>query len=236
MAHGCPTAPSDAATIGVTLEEIPAGTTLIRFHSPSRQAVSFNPNVTRLGEPLRLERAEDGSRFNPFPGFPQANVPTLYAGSTEHSAALESVFHDLPHTPDPTYRSQALDNFVMSTMSLTRSLKVLRLVNDQLRQVSVPGRATSLLEAELIHSSPSDYPATRTWANHLYQSLPDLAGLAWRPRLGGEGTAYVLFGGRVTAAHFTKPSEPVILSSGPGRHMIEKIAGDAHIVIIDTSS
>lgn len=235
MALGCPTAPNDAALLDVTLEELPAKTRFIRFHSPSRAAVSFNPNVSRSGEPSRMERAEDGSRFNPFPGFPHTNVSTLYAGSTEHSAALESVFHDVSHTPGPTYPSQGLDQFVMSTMTLTRPLKVLRLVNDQLRQISVPGRATSLLKAELIHSSPSDYPATRRWANYFYQCLPDTAGLAWRPRLGGEGTAYILFGDRVSPADFSPPSDPLIISSGPGRDMIETIAGDAHIVIIDTA-
>jgi RES domain len=210
MALGCPTAPKEAALLDVTLEELPRDTRFIRFHSPARAAVGFNPNVTHSGEPSRMERAEDGSRFNPFPGFPRTNVSTLYAGSTEHSAALESVFHDVPHTPDPTYPSQALDKFVMSTMSLTRSLKVLRLVNEQLRQISVPSRTTSLLEAELIHCSPSDYPAARTWAHYFYQSLPDIAGFAWRPRLGGEGTAYVLFGDRVSAADFSPPTTPVV--------------------------
>jgi RES domain len=101
------------------------------------------------GKPSRMQIATDGARFNPFPGFPNANIPTLYAGTTEHAAALESVFHDVEHIPNPTYPENKLADFAMSYLTLSRPIKVLKLVNDQLRQVAVPGRPESLLEDEI---------------------------------------------------------------------------------------
>jgi len=62
------------------------------------------------------------------------------------------------------------------------------MVNSQLRQVPVAGRSDSLSEAEIIHSDPQQYPITRRWAQFFYNGIPTLQGLAWRPRLGGEGS------------------------------------------------
>ena len=70
------------------------------------------------------------------------------------------------------------------------------LVNPRLRQLGIPGRASSITESELIHTPPSEYPRTRTWAQSLHAGIPLLEGLSWRPRLGGTGNAFVLFGDR----------------------------------------
>ena len=51
-----------------------AGSALMRFHSKSRAGNIYNPNTGK-----RIEIEEEGARFNPFPGAPAANVPTLYA-------------------------------------------------------------------------------------------------------------------------------------------------------------
>ena len=93
---------------------------------------------------------------------------------------------------------------------------VLELVNSQLRQFPVAGRAHSLLEAEIVHSDPQQYPMTRRWAQYFYNGIPTLQGLAWRPRLGGEGISYVLFGDRVARSRWSGiASEP---SSGMRGH------------------
>jgi hypothetical protein len=234
MTRTCPTAPLKGGVIRVGFEIVPVGAPLIRFHSISRPGFSFNPNIAKDGQPTSMEIAEEGARFNPFPGRPSTNVPTLYAGSTAHAAARESVFHDVPHEPDPSFPSGRLKDFAMTTTTLNRAIKVLLLVNNQLKQVSVPGRTTSLLEDEIIHTLPDQYPATRGWANYFHQSLPDIAGLAWHPRLGGEGTSYVFFGDRMTVSDFGSPCASLKIGSGEGRELIEQIAKDSHIDIIDT--
>jgi hypothetical protein len=45
--------------------------------------------------------ATDGARFNPFPDKDGDNVPTIYAATTYEAAALESVFHQVPHIQTP---------------------------------------------------------------------------------------------------------------------------------------
>ncbi len=173
-----------------------------------------------------------GARFSPFPDLHGVNVPTTYAGSTAQASALESVFHDVPHIPNPDYSANKLREFALSRLRVRRPLKILELVNPQLRQVVVPGRAESLAERELIHTSAAEYPATRAWARHFHYSLPHLEGLAWRPRLGGEGSAYVFFGDRVAPTDFELVESAIPIDTGPGRRLIDVIAGEAHIRII----
>jgi len=236
MSANCPDPPRTPSSIGIKLHELPIGTRLVRFHSPHFAALSFNPNLDSAGAPRRMEIKEDGSRFNPFPDDAGTNISTLYAGTTEHAAALESVFHDLPHIPNPEFPTSKLSHFVLSRFKVTRPLRVLELVNSQLRQVTVPGRSESLTEAEIIHSDPMQYPVTRRWAQYLYNSFPDLHGFAWRPRLGGEGLAYVFFGDRIGAATaFEVEAPPVPISTGSGYDLIREIAADAYIELVTTN-
>jgi hypothetical protein len=208
----------------------------MRFHTPRFPAASFNPNIDATGAPRRMEIKSDGSRFNPFPGPMGSNISTLYAGTTEHSAALESVFHDVSHVPDPEFPTSKLQDYVLSYISLQRPLLVMELINSELRQVAVPRRPKlSLQESELIHSAPEQYPITRQWALHFFNSLPTLQGLAWRPRLGGKGIAYVFFGERLSEPTDLVPdAAPTPIHTGPGRVLIGRIAADAHINLVNT--
>lgn len=236
MSADCPHPPTAPTNLGVELRELPVGARLFRFHSPHYPALNFNPNLDSIGAPRRMAISTDGSRFNPFPDGAGVNVPTLYAGTTEHAAALESVFHDVPHIPDPQFAAVKLKEFVLSPLLLKRPLLVLELINSELRQVAVPGRdQSSLLESEIIHSSPTQYPMTRRWAQYFFNSLPTLQGLAWRPRLGGQGTSYVFFGVRIAPTTDLEPETPPIrIDTGTGRALIEQIAADAHIVLVNT--
>jgi RES domain len=125
-----------------------------------------------------------------------------------------------------------LREFVLSRLRVRRPIKILELVNPQLRQVIIPGLAESLAEGELIHTRAAEYPATRAWARYFHHSLPHLEGLAWRPRLGGEGLAYVFFGDRVAPTDFELVERASPIDTGPGRKLIDVIAGEAHIRII----
>jgi hypothetical protein len=78
------------------------------------------------------------------------------------------------------------------------------------------------------------YPTTRRWAQYFYNCLPSLQGLAWRPRLGGEGTAYVFFGDRVSPSDLKVALPPIPIETGSGRTSIEQIASAAHIALVHT--
>jgi RES domain len=231
----CPAYPAGVATLSLTTGTVPAGTKFIRFHGEAFGPASFNPNTTRRGRPVDMNEPTDGARFNPFRGPSGTYVPTLYAGESEHSAALESIFHDVPHQADPEFPDSKLRDFVLSEVTNTRPLLIFHLIEPHLRQLPVPGRKESLHESELIQSSPDNYPMTRGWAQFLHASLPTLDGLSWRPRLGGEDTAYVFFGDRVAASELKElPPASVPVASGLVRTRIETIAKAAHIKIIAT--
>jgi len=112
-----------------------------------------------------------------------------------------------------------------------RDLRVVRLANPQLRQLKVPRRRESLREDEVIHSPASQYPATRTWAKLLHDHIPDLDGLAWRPRLAGNGEAYVFFGDRCGAGDFAIVATPTPLTSPAEFGKIKTVADAANIMI-----
>jgi hypothetical protein len=230
MSSSCPVAPAGPASLKVHTMELASGRVLFRFHkkAASHPANSFNPNTGK-----RIEVPEDGARFNPFPRTPFTNVPTLYAADTLQGAALESVFHGVEHVPSPTYLKSRFAEWSYSRLRTKRKLVLLKLVNPRLRPLLVPGRSSSVTEDELIHTPPSEYPHTRTWAQYLHDSLPAIDGLAWRPRLGGTGTAYVFFGDRC-AGELAIDSPAIPIASGPGLQKISAIARGAGIVLIDS--
>lgn len=231
MPSKCPPAPAgaDPALVLQTLT-LRAGAPLFRFHGRTHQADSFNPNTG-----LRIEVPEKGARFSPYPGAPATNIPTLYAADTFRAAALESVFHGVDHSPSPTYLVSQLAAWRYSRLEATRDLVLLELTNPHLRQLAVAGRDSSLQEDELIHSPTAEYPNTRSWARFLHASLPALDGLAWRPRLGGTGQAYVFFGDRCGAGALEAASMPILVESGPGFHQLCRVAKLASIRLIDSA-
>jgi hypothetical protein len=156
MPFNCPVAPANPdPSLVLQTTTVLAGTELVRFYSKSKKypADSFNPNTGK-----RIGVEEDGARFNPFPGAPAPNVPTMYAADTLPAAALESVFHNVDHSPSPSFPKMQLADWHYSRLKVMRTLLVVELTNPHLRQLTVPGRATSIEEGELIHSPTSEYP------------------------------------------------------------------------------
>ena len=224
----CPPAPVAAnPALIIQTAILKAGSALTRFHSKSHAGNIYNPNTGK-----RIEIEEEGARFNPFPGAPAANVPTLYAADNLTSAALESIFHAVKHIPSPTFPRIGLKDSSYSELVVNADLVVVELTNPQLRQLAIARRRTSLKEEELIHTPPSQYPHTRTWARFLHDSLPALHGLCWRPRLGGAGLAYMLFGDRCAPGALTVTSGPTDIDSGSGFVKVFAIAQSANIKII----
>jgi hypothetical protein len=227
MSSNCPIAPAGMKPLVVQTAELPRGRHLFRFHktSATHSANTFNPNIGK-----RMEIPEQGARFNPFPGAPATNITTLYAADKLAAAALESVFHDVEHVPSPIYPRLRLAEWSYTRLKTKRALVLLELVNPRLRPVECPGRADSITEAELIHTPVSEYPNTRTWARYLHDSLPGIDGLAWRPRLGGVGTAFVFFGDRCDG-ELEVDSSPVSVEHGAGLAKIQTIANRTSIRI-----
>jgi len=213
--------------VSVATALLPAGTVLFRCHKAGYPANSFNPNVGK-----QIAIAEEGARFNPFPGAPAANIPTIYAADSLEGAALESIFHDVPHIPSPSYPRLRLGEWSYSALKVTRDLVLLELVNPKLRQFLVPGRAQSITESELIHTPPSEYPHTRTWAQSFHTALPKVDGLAWRPRLAGTGTSFVFFGDHFKTGDLQIYSSPTPTATGDGFLEIYAIAKRANITIV----
>ena len=229
------TCPSASATLSGALPQtvlIAAGTTLTRFRSVAVPPAiphppnSFNPN---LGKDWAIDT--DGARFNPFPDNAGDNVPTIYLATTYEAAALESVFHQVPHVQTPEIMRSQVETWEYYELQTMRDLRVVLLTNPQLRQLKVPRRKESLREDELIHSPASQYPAARTWAKLLHDNIPGLEGLAWRPRLAGQAEAYVFFGDRCGAGDFEVVSTPTPLTSPTEYARIKKVADDANITI-----
>jgi hypothetical protein len=230
MSSRCPKAPGSGPPPAILTTTLPAGSTLVRCHGSSFAPNAFNPNS---GKDWSIP--EDGARFNPFPDSRSQNVPHLYAADNFTAAALESVFHAVPHTPSPEFLLSQLSGWFYSEMELKRELKIFELINANLRQLNVPGRAKSIDEGELVHSEADQYPNTRTWAHFLHSHMPGLAGLTWRPRLGGQGLAYVFFGDRCKSADFTITAGPHALGSGSGLARAKATAAFASIRIIDSA-
>jgi RES domain-containing protein len=228
MSSNCPVAPTIDSGLAVKATDLASGTVLFRFHKNGYQANSFNPNAGK-----RMDLPEAGARFNPFPGAPAANIPTLYAADSLTAAALESVFHDIEHVPSPRYAKSRLPEWSYTKLRTTRDLLVFELVNPRLRQLSVPGRTLSITETELVHTPPSEYPHTRTWAQFLHNSIPELDGLAWRPRLGGRGHSFVVFGDRCKSGDLKVQSTPISVATGRGLAQISRIASSASILLVD---
>lgn len=226
MPSNCPSPPLTPSRLDVVLDHVGKDAKLWRFHGVLYPGNSLNPNSGK-----RIEVASEGARFNPFPGAPQTNIGTLYAAGTFGAAALESVFHDVAHTPAPAYARIRLNDWRVSRLAVRRELTVLRLINPVLRQVPVPHRSTSLEEQEIVHSPVAEYPVTRRWAMYFHDSLCQLDGLAWRPRLGGTGWAYVFFGDRLSPADLSVLSGPVEIARGPAFQHISKVAKQASIHI-----
>ena len=225
----CPRAPGSPSGALPQTILIPAGTTLTRFRGitvPPFAPNSFNPNTGK-----KRAIAADGARFNPFPNTAGVNVPTIYAATTYEAAALESVFHQVPHIQNPEIMRSQVETWEYFELRTLRDLRVVRLTNPQLHQLKVPGRHQSLREDELIHSPASQYPATRTWAKLLHDHIPGLDGLAWRPRLAGQNEAYVFFGDRCGAGDFAIVTSPTPLTSPSEYAKIKAVADAANITI-----
>ncbi|MBE2321381.1 RES family NAD+ phosphorylase, partial [Solirubrobacter sp. CPCC 204708] len=155
------------------------GTVLHRVHQSQYQADQFNPGV------------RGNARFSPIQDDQGQAIPTLYAGTTLPCALMETVFHDVPHTPGfKSFDKAKLAGQVHSTVRVEADLQLIDLSSVALRKLGVTRK-------QLIDTEKDQYSATRKWAVALHRQCPQAQGLSWVSRQDDSARAVVLFGDRI---------------------------------------
>lgn len=171
--------PVPGEVLNLTFITLPAGTLLHRIHSSRFGATQYNPT------------GGGNARFSPIRDATGQVVPTLYAGSTFHCAAMETVFHDVPYAPGfKAVQQRRFAGNLHSHVLLGSDLQLVDLSSKALRLLGVP-------RSQLIDTDADHYPCTRQWAEAIHAFAPHAQGLRWVSRQDDEAVAIVLFGDRV---------------------------------------
>ena len=169
---------------------LPAKTVLHRVHLRRFGATQFNP--TDSGD----------ARFSPIRDAAGHIIPTLYAGTTFHCAAMETLFHEVPYAPGyKTQQRSLMTGNVHSQIEVVNDLTLIDLSAKALRQLGVE-------RSHLIDTDSEHYPYTRRWAQAIHAFSPHAQGLRWVSRQDDTAIAIVLFGDRV------KPDDVIAHSAG----------------------
>ncbi|WP_418648288.1 RES family NAD+ phosphorylase [Thauera butanivorans] len=171
--------PKPPATLHVTSVTLARGQALHRVHSNEYNGDQFNPGL------------KGNARFSPIRKAKGDLIPTLYAAATFEAALMESVFHDIPHTPGfKQFDKRKLQGQMHSEVQATQDLKLADLSSKPLRKLGVTRK-------QLIDTEKDQYPKTREWAQAIHAQHPDVQGLYWTSRQDDSARAVMLFGDRV---------------------------------------
>jgi len=194
---GVPAPPPDLAKL-VNLMTWPKGRIIHRIHLKIFGSIEFNPGP------------KGNARFSPIAAAHGANVPTLYGGMTFDSAAMETVFHDVPFVAGfKTFDKNKLVDQVYSQVTPKRNLSLADLSTTALRKLGVQRN-------ELIDTEKDKYPGTRKWAEAIHAACPGAQGLSWISRQDDRAFAVMLFGDRVPPADLAATGDPrAVLSDIP---------------------
>jgi hypothetical protein len=176
----------------------------------SHSADSFNPTV----QPDKLA----GGRFDTFDG----TYAYTYLGSDPSAAIAETICRDLPLDGTPRF---ALWSSVigrrLTTVEITRELRVLKLHGAQLTQVQAP--------LALTKCESDQYEVTRRWAARLLDWFPDIAGFQFRPRHDEDRMAWALCEDRPVTPHARATGalrplpDTIPLDDGAGLVLVKRI-------------
>lgn len=167
------------STLHLSRFTLAAGTLLHRVHQ------------ARFGATEHNATGSGNARFSPIRTAGGEVIPTLYAGSTFHCAAMETVFHDVSYSPGmKTFQQQRLDGLKHSVVRIAQDLTLVDLSTKALRRLGIERQ-------HLIDTPASEYGYTRSWAAAIHSYAPDLQGLRWVSRQDDQAVAYVLFGDRI---------------------------------------
>jgi len=157
------------------------GTVLHRVHPAKYGAAQFN------------DTAAGNARFSPIRNARGNIIPTIYAAQTFAGAVIETAFHDVPLAGALKTKPKAdLETLASSEIKIQAALV--------LADLSVRGLSKLGLEKnDLIETDKGAYAMTRSFAEHLHASHPDIQGLSWVSRKDDTNRAFVLFGDRIRA-------------------------------------
>jgi hypothetical protein len=186
---GVPAPPADLAKLA-NLMTWPKGQVIHRIHLKTYGSSEFNSG--RRGN----------ARFSPIKTANGASVPTLYGGMTFDSAAMETVFHDVPFVAGlKTFDKNKLTDQVYSQVTSKRNLGLADLSTTALRKLGVQRN-------ELIDTEKDKYPGTRKWAEAIHAACPGAQGLCWISRQDDRALAVMLFGDRIAPADLVPTADP----------------------------
>jgi hypothetical protein len=161
------------------LETLQPGLILHRVHASKYGPIQFKPGP--YGD----------ARFSPIVNPAGAQIATMYAGTTQECALMETVFRSVPYEPGyKTIDKVKFQDQIYSTVTLAQPCNLVDLRAIALRKVG-------LTREELIDTEMDRYPDTRKIAEAIYVLRPDAQGLYWVSRQDDSARAVVLFGDRV---------------------------------------
>jgi hypothetical protein len=161
------------------------GTLIHRVHLSTYAGNSFNPC------------AGGQTRFAPITDASGACIPSLYGGSTLDSAIYETIFHDIPaKAAMKTVRKADVTQRSHTGLTLTRTMTLVSLRSPDLLNWAITRNS-------LIASSPKLYSQTAAWAKAIHDAFANADGLVWTSNKCDPDSAYLFFGGRVSAGDFT---------------------------------
>ena len=191
-----PRPPAKLSTLVSTMTW-PAGQVVHRIHPDVYAADQFNPGP------------HGNARFSPIKDVANAQIPTIYGGTTFDCAAMETVFHDVPFTTGlKTVDKFKLVDKLHSQVVPSRALTLIDLRSTALRRLGVRRN-------ELIDTEKDQYPGTRAWAEAIHAACPTVDGLCWTSRQDDSALAIMLFGQRVRSTDLQAGASVNIVSDGP---------------------
>lgn len=178
------TAPTPGADLRLSMYTLQANKLLHRVHLSRFGAAQLNPGV------------RGSARFSPITNANSKAIPTMYAGTTFDCALMETVFHDVPHTPVlKTIEKSTFKNQLHSQLTVQHDLTLVDLSAVALRKLG-------LTRSQLIDTEKESYPSTRLWAEAIHLQCPAAQGMTWVSRQDDRARAFMFFGDRLPANPF----------------------------------
>lgn len=169
----------------------PASQTIHRIHPDEYAPDAFHPGPG------------GNARFSPIRDAAGDAIPTIYGGTTLECAAMETVFHDVPHGPGlKSVAKRKLRKHHYSRLQPAADLTLADLGSIALRKIGIP-------RVDLIDSNKDIYPQTRAWAEAIHAQCPDVQGLGWVSRQDDSARALILFEDRLPPDLFSSVEAPV---------------------------
>lgn len=192
----------------------PKGRVIHRIHPDQYKSAQFNPSST------------GNARFSPISNAASAIIPTIYGGPAFECAAMETVFHDIPHVLGlKTLQKSNISKLAYSEISCDQDLHLIDLRSIALRKFGLERR-------DIIDTPVSEYPYTRSWAEAFHAQCKDAKGLYWQSRQADHAQAVVLFEDRVPPRALKPRKRAVSILSTPIYSKILKLAEAMDVQIV----